>query len=152
MIKMNSSKMRIKIIEGDNKLYVNWIFENRKITTFEQFQFKDGGRATEIVIGKAGKYWKMGACHEIAHLYVAKKFKMSELEIGYNKHPSRVPKKIAIKVFRNELAAWRVAKSFCNRIYWNEKHALLSLSTFCIYKNLPYINFKKLKIIPLYKI
>jgi len=86
----------------------------------------DNGYPEHIHIdyNKEHPHWEMSLCHEWAHL----------LLVITGKHPKSVWKndglQTPLSVIKQELMAWRLAKSFCNPEYWSEEHALWDL-TFC---------------------
>ena len=93
-------------------------------------------RPTQIDIGKANNYWRQAFCHELGHAYTC-----------LNK-TKRIRDETPLETMRTELLAWRCAKSFCKKKYWNETEALKCLNAYAEQFRLK-IDMRKLKIIPL---
>jgi len=83
-------------------------------------------------VGNNRLTWPIALSHEIAHLLLAKTIDMSRYMHEYRYK------------FRQEVLAWRLAKSFIKSKYWNESLAISILRSFHWSKN---VNMKKLKII-----
>jgi len=91
------------------------------------FVSKDGSSATSIELNINDPEWRMSYCHEVGHLLTAHRFRVgvaSELAAYIG------TKKERWHLFRWEVAAWRVAKSFCKGRYWNEYQALRCLKIY----------------------
>jgi hypothetical protein len=74
---------------------------------------------------------------------------MAELGLNEIIPPHLIPKEIAIKIFRNECMAWRLAKTICKPKYWNEEHAIEAIKSMDIFPEMPKINWNRIKVISL---
>jgi len=108
------------------------------------FRTKDGEVARGIVIDLDSKAWRMDYCHDVAHLLTLHLLNSNEYI------------DVSLKTMRIELTAWRIAKSYCKKRYWNEEESMKSLLTYIddMPRQRQFINVSKLKkigIIPLNK-
>lgn len=113
--------MKIVYKNGDRS-YVEWI---NGIKTYN-FVSKDGYKPVKIQYGVDGN--KIDLAHEIGHILTAKYHNLDSNGTEY---------------FRCEVMAWRVAKSFIKKEYWNESYAIECLKTHFDGK----INWSKFRII-----
>jgi hypothetical protein len=163
---MVTTKMQTVIVprgeEGVNWKFRNKTFRQKRLHGRRGFYSKDGWRATEIRVSVGDSYSEIAYCHEIGHILTAHRFKFAEFEARElldtdiarktNLIPAGLMRSLAVKLFRSEVIAWRVAKTFCKEKYWDDEVAISSLKTFEDTKDLPQIHWEKLKIIPLYKV
>lgn len=105
-----------------------------KIDSF--FLSADNWMPTSIYINKKNPQWRMSLAHEIGHILSAKYFKI--------KFNSDNP----IERLRDEIVAWRIAKSFIKTKYWHDHFAKNSIMTWIISLEIR-LNTDKLKIIAL---
>ena len=107
------------------------------------FKSKDGEVIRRIIVDLDNEAWRMIYCHELAHVLTLHKFDSDEYIYDFR------------KALRTEITAWRLAKSFCKKKYWNEKVAIECLLCYAepFPKPFPSIvdtkKLKKIGIIPL---
>jgi len=111
-------------IEFSPNLGYNTLFyaDNKKL--------KDEYIPIQLVLDQKKFCWEMSFCHELGHAL------SSKMDDFYNNE------------FKEELRAWRLAKSFCKPKYWNEQEAIKMLLTYR-YNAPAWLSTDKLRIIPL---
>jgi len=95
-----------------------------------------------IDIGNKFPNWKMHLAHEIGHI----------LHYHYIDKPVPIlpQDRTVIQTFRQEVMAWRIAKSLIKPKYWNDFEVIFCLKTY-YHEGMPKIKWEKLKIIPFNK-
>jgi len=107
----------------------------------KHFQLSTGEVVKHIKCGKKEKNWRMALLHEIGHI-LSGHFVIGRYCI--------IDSLMDLHNIREEVIAWRIAKSFCKEEYWNEKFAKSCIKGY-VDNSIRHIkiDFNKLKIIPL---
>ena len=104
------------------------------------FKTKDNVYAEEIIIDKNDPHsWRMAFCHELGHVLSLKRIESQEWFDEYD-----------IENLRDEIIAWRLAKSFCKPKYWKEEQAVSAIKKWAEFTGIK-VNWEKFKLIPLNK-
>jgi len=116
--------------ENDESLGIAWKTKDNK-----QYQAIEIGMKNHIVNGSR-LTWKLALAHELGHMLLLKKME----QVRYN-HDNQYK-------FKQEIMAWRIAKSFIKPKHWKEKVVISILRTFSWSNK---VDMKKLKIIEMNK-
>lgn len=101
------------------------------------FKSKNDVPISYIIINKNSRNWQLELCHELGHVLLSSRF--------YSLYISA-----KMDVIREEVMAWRLAKSYCKPKFWDDTLARLYLKTY--FDNFKIkINWNKFKFIPLNK-
>ena len=90
--------------------------------------------AEEMVINKSDPKWELAFCHELGHV------------LDHLLKPNTCSS--SVEKFRQEVRAWRIAKTFCKDKYWDEDDAIYTIRVWAEFVGIK-VNWDKFKVVPL---